>query len=384
MNIGERIKQIRIKKHLKQSELAEKSGLSRVAIGNYERGDRNPNVETLNKIADALEVSLPILLWDDTKFIKDLLSYFQAAYHIKENYFPQNHQIINILVDEKILPEERLDVLLDDINNLSIDEIQKIFFYVKKLDIDTFNKFINDKDLVKVQILGENIKNQRNNNNLSLNDLSLRCGLDIYYLERLENGFSDYPPNDMIREIAEVLDVTVTQLIKEINPMENLINITNKEYYNNLKPSELKELLNPYLNLNTTVFENMTTIEKEKLINDLCKMDPFKFKLQKYLDNFDTFSKEDLINISNELINYGYDLVTNFYNNNFSNLANDYSQLVEKYNNLTSEYNNLVEVLSIKDKYIESLKKSNTHYQQLCNEAQQIFNKISNNSTKGE
>lgn len=58
MDIGERIKKIRTDKKMKQSDLAEKSGLSRVAIGNYERGDRTPNIETLKKIADALDTAL--------------------------------------------------------------------------------------------------------------------------------------------------------------------------------------------------------------------------------------------------------------------------------------------------------------------------------------
>lgn len=39
-------------------ELATSMGLSEQAIGNYERGDRTPNIETLKKIADALDVAL--------------------------------------------------------------------------------------------------------------------------------------------------------------------------------------------------------------------------------------------------------------------------------------------------------------------------------------
>lgn len=58
MNIGEKIKKIRIAKNMKQSDLAEKVGISRVAIGNYERGDRIPKVEIAQKIANALDVSI--------------------------------------------------------------------------------------------------------------------------------------------------------------------------------------------------------------------------------------------------------------------------------------------------------------------------------------
>jgi transcriptional regulator with XRE-family HTH domain len=49
---------------LKQSEVAEKSGLSRPSIGNYESGKRVPNVEALSKIAEALNVSVYELIID--------------------------------------------------------------------------------------------------------------------------------------------------------------------------------------------------------------------------------------------------------------------------------------------------------------------------------
>ena len=40
------------------SELAEKSGVSRVMIGKYERGEAVPSIDAAKKIADALDVSL--------------------------------------------------------------------------------------------------------------------------------------------------------------------------------------------------------------------------------------------------------------------------------------------------------------------------------------
>lgn len=62
MELGDKMKELRLKKNLKQSELAEKAGISRVSIGNYERGDRVPNVEILLKISEALEVPLAELM----------------------------------------------------------------------------------------------------------------------------------------------------------------------------------------------------------------------------------------------------------------------------------------------------------------------------------
>ena len=62
MNLGERIKQTRNKKGLTQEELSQKANISRVSIGNYERGDRTPPSNILIKIANALEISITELL----------------------------------------------------------------------------------------------------------------------------------------------------------------------------------------------------------------------------------------------------------------------------------------------------------------------------------
>lgn len=62
MNIGESIKKYRKEKGLTQTELAIKSNLSKNAIYNYENNKRTPNIDMLNKIAIALNVSLERLL----------------------------------------------------------------------------------------------------------------------------------------------------------------------------------------------------------------------------------------------------------------------------------------------------------------------------------
>lgn len=59
MSIGENIKHIRKEKGLTQRELGIRlGGISQQQIGQWENGDKNPKLETLQKIADALEVPL--------------------------------------------------------------------------------------------------------------------------------------------------------------------------------------------------------------------------------------------------------------------------------------------------------------------------------------
>ena len=56
--IGRRIRDIRKKKKLTQEELAWKVNKSLNFIGQRERGTKKPSIQTLKKIADALEVPI--------------------------------------------------------------------------------------------------------------------------------------------------------------------------------------------------------------------------------------------------------------------------------------------------------------------------------------
>lgn len=58
MTIGERIKKIRLEKGLTQKQLAEKCGLFDSTIRKYESGRQNPKIETVEKIANALGISI--------------------------------------------------------------------------------------------------------------------------------------------------------------------------------------------------------------------------------------------------------------------------------------------------------------------------------------
>ena len=71
MSIGENIKKYRKNNKLTLKQLGELVGLSEQAIGQYERGDRNPSLEILIKIAVALDVSVNELM-EDKKLESDL------------------------------------------------------------------------------------------------------------------------------------------------------------------------------------------------------------------------------------------------------------------------------------------------------------------------
>lgn len=60
--VAARIRELRLALGWSQEELAEQATLSRDAIARIERGDRGPRLDTLELIANALEIPLPKLL----------------------------------------------------------------------------------------------------------------------------------------------------------------------------------------------------------------------------------------------------------------------------------------------------------------------------------
>ncbi|MGM0528908.1 MAG: helix-turn-helix domain-containing protein [Bacteroidota bacterium] len=87
MDTGKIIADLREQKGWPQTDLADKSGVSRVMIGKYERGDAVPSIEAAKKIADALEVSLDYLVGEgiNSKFDKRTLKRLQDLELLEED-----------------------------------------------------------------------------------------------------------------------------------------------------------------------------------------------------------------------------------------------------------------------------------------------------------
>lgn len=69
MDIGERIRKVRIQRGLTQKELAEMVGVDQTTISSYENGRRNIDLPTLSKIAKALHISLKDLVTSEVEVI---------------------------------------------------------------------------------------------------------------------------------------------------------------------------------------------------------------------------------------------------------------------------------------------------------------------------
>jgi transcriptional regulator with XRE-family HTH domain len=84
MKIGKIITDLRKAKGMSQADLANKTGISQVMVGKYERGDASPSIEVAKKMADALEVSLDYLVGEgiNSKFDKMTLKRIEEIEHL--------------------------------------------------------------------------------------------------------------------------------------------------------------------------------------------------------------------------------------------------------------------------------------------------------------
>ncbi|NFA43696.1 XRE family transcriptional regulator [Clostridium botulinum] len=161
MNIGKNIRILRKNKKMTLKELGSKVNLSEQAIGQYERGDREPNIETLVKIATALDTSLQQLLeTNDTSDIDNIRSktmdamYSEIQNTINVNDASQAEYIIkmNSLYDKyffdllywktsRMAPNDFFKFMLSisqineviDLDESDIDELSVFFYRIVQL-----------------------------------------------------------------------------------------------------------------------------------------------------------------------------------------------------------------------------------------------------------
>ncbi len=73
MNVSERITELRISKNMTTNKLANLAGISQSYLRNIELGIKNPTVEMLHYICDALDISLQVFFSEDYNKISPIL-----------------------------------------------------------------------------------------------------------------------------------------------------------------------------------------------------------------------------------------------------------------------------------------------------------------------
>ena len=111
---------------LTQAEMAEKLGISRSTIGMYETGAREPDFETLEKIADFFDVDIDYLLGrtDKTTVLPETVGHYyindetrEIAQEVFEN--PELRTLFHVARD---IPPERLKAHIEFMKSLKAQE----------------------------------------------------------------------------------------------------------------------------------------------------------------------------------------------------------------------------------------------------------------------
>ena len=129
--IGEKIRDLRIKRGYSQAQLAELMGMKRSAISNYEQGIREPDLDTVEAFADFFDVSVADLLG------RDDYKHYTAAFDTKKAniHVPPYHGLADRLVESALNDED--DELLRGLEAIRRDpERKKLFKRASNSDIN--------------------------------------------------------------------------------------------------------------------------------------------------------------------------------------------------------------------------------------------------------
>lgn len=154
LDIGSKIKQIRKNRGMLQRELAEKAGVSRVAIVNYERGERVPNANILSKIANSLQVEARTLMSDDS-FSKEIL--YTAIYLATPTIPPGSYDVFSFLEFWTGDYESLLDVWNGNYDVLPDSCIKGLLKYIAETSLIEFSKIYKELILTGIYSLSDDI-----------------------------------------------------------------------------------------------------------------------------------------------------------------------------------------------------------------------------------
>lgn len=114
MNFAERLRDLRTQKELSQIELAKKLGLSNSTISMYERGEREPDFETLDLIGDFFNVDVNYLLGKEVG----------STYYLD----PQAAEMA-----KEVFKREEMRVLFDTVKDVSKEDIETVIKMIRGL-----------------------------------------------------------------------------------------------------------------------------------------------------------------------------------------------------------------------------------------------------------
>lgn len=224
MDIGEKIKKIRLEKGFTQPQLAEKISKSESTIRKYESGSVKVTMETLNVISNALDVNLNQLINEEESFgIGKIIKEARKKSKLSQQALGDKLNVSGAYIQQIECNKK----------NPSIKTLKRI---TKALDIEISSVFKSNTTPLIDKNLGENIKNAREQKGINQKGFALMLNIPISTLANYENGHRK-PDIETLKKIAKTLKSTVANLIGEVNGYSNcnITEFTNEELIEELK-----------------------------------------------------------------------------------------------------------------------------------------------------
>lgn len=123
IDIGENIREIRKLKGMTQAELGKKIGMSYQQIGQYENGKRNPKLQTIKKLAIALEVSMYDILKIGAEYYQPTgvnldINIIKNALHSHEAIAETPLDKITVMAFEELIQYKETELTPNQINGM--------------------------------------------------------------------------------------------------------------------------------------------------------------------------------------------------------------------------------------------------------------------------
>ncbi|MEX6642418.1 helix-turn-helix domain-containing protein [Clostridium perfringens] len=229
INIGDRLKTLRLNKGFTQSQLADAIGIPRTTYANYETNKREPKIEVLQKIATTLGVTIDDILTknfiqkdkDERLYllslkIAELIPFYsfeeiESALELTKNYVDSGQFIIS---EEKMNKNEEIDLLIGSFSACDYqDEVANILAIktTYNLSSDLYMKYFEgnvNNEIIKFITESIVLSNDFNNENIAwtciLDTLGFEYAYDIIknnlYYRR--NYISSYLITDKVEDIV--------------------------------------------------------------------------------------------------------------------------------------------------------------------------------------
>lgn len=144
MTIGEKIRAARTEKGLTQKQLGDKCGMADSAIRRYESGRGNPTLDTVDRIAEALDMELRDLVlygeidreYEDLLCTLDSVGLSAEATGFMDNYYVWHSDAENPEEDRVELEYQRLLLIVSEARKAA--DRKRSEFLAKRLEADIF------------------------------------------------------------------------------------------------------------------------------------------------------------------------------------------------------------------------------------------------------